>query len=159
MSDYLHQRETFAGAIDEARPLAEADWNEMIPYKHAVGYDLNEEQYVQLEKSGALRVYTTRLCGKLVGYLVYTILPGGIHSKHSKRAVCLDWWLAPEHRRGGNGIQMMVFAEEQLKGEGIGMMSTPIMAHSDAAAAVLEHLGHELMGKTFMKILGEVGHA
>src|SRR5207248_10382096 len=44
---------------------------------------------------GLLRAYTVRRAGRLVGYLVYMVSAGSLHSKQTKRAANTDWWLDP----------------------------------------------------------------
>ena len=129
--------------------------NGIGPNPFPINYFLDEKKYLSLEKSGMLRVYVVRTEGKLVGYCVYLVSLGSLHSMTTKRASNTDLWLMPEHRKGFTGIKLIKFAEDSLRAEGVVLMTTAVMENSHAAMKILEYLGHKRTEVTFTKVLTE----
>lgn len=140
-------------AWDDAMPLAHAHWDETVSDKSAMPFDLNPDAYLDLEKAGELRIFTAREEGKLVGYITYKLSPPGCHSATSRRAVCIDIFLAPAYRKGRNGINFMRFAQEKLMEEKIDLMVTSLMIDAEAASRIMIFLGHKPVEVVFTKNL------
>ena len=154
-----YQRESFATAWEEAKPLAARDWDEMIAYKTAAKYDLDEAKYAAFEANGLLRVYIARRDGVMVGYMVFLVTLGTMHAKTTMRAICLDWYLEPEERGGLAGFRLKEFAESSLWHEGVALVEIGVMATSEAAIRLLEATGYERGGISFVRVLREMADA
>ena len=109
------QREQ-AGAqnIKDITPLLES-------YRREVGYftnlklDPGFERYEQLEKLGALRAYTARLDGKLIGFCLFLFYPY-LHFKNDIFALHDILYIMPKHR--GFGYEFLKWCNERLKEDG-----------------------------------------
>lgn len=111
------QRERAHELLDEAKPLYEAHYEEIAFYKD-IPLIVNEAAYMQAEEAGALRCFTARYNGELVGYVVYTV-------KHNPRystslQALQDILFVDKSKRGALiGKRLIEFSHERLKGEGV----------------------------------------
>lgn len=122
----------------ELLPLLEANWTEVAYHDYPL--HVNQDAYEALENADALRVYTMRVRGELVGYAVYILGPSIRHEfKHAQQDVI---YLAPAHR--GVAQKLFAWANARLRDEGVKMVQwgTP-----------LERVGSKLVGRTYMKEL------
>lgn len=112
----IFARETAANTIDEALPLMRAHWDE-VAYD-AKPFDPFVAGYLALDAAGAMRLYTARVDGKLVGYVCFTVAPCMNHQTeiHAHEA---GTYLAPEARKGGAARAFLEHAEAALVAEGV----------------------------------------
>lgn len=156
MSVVSFRREALAEAADEAFALTARHYDEVIPYKRAHPFEIDEDRFLTLEASGLLRAYAARRDGRLIGYCIYIVTPGGLHAKNTKRATCTDWYVLPEERkRSAAGVGLIRFAERELKAEGVVIMATAVMENSGAAQVLLERMGHTLTERIYTKVLND----
>jgi GNAT superfamily N-acetyltransferase len=147
------QREGLSDALwDELLPLLKRHWAEVAHYAD-VPLAPNWERYAQLEARRALRVWTVRDGGALIGYLAMIVGP---HLHYDLLVANQDvLYVAPEYRRSSLGGDLMTHAETALKAEGVQL----IIQHSKAnpartIAPFLVRQGYELMDHIYVKRLG-----
>jgi hypothetical protein len=129
------------------------DFEETIPYKDACPLDIDIGGYIALERADRLRAFSARRDGRLIGYCIYIVTPGSLHSKSTKRATCTDWFLRPEERRGWRGIALRRYAERKLASESVVIVATAVMESSKAAQAILVRDGYTLTEHIYTKVL------
>ena len=134
--------------IPEARPLIAANHEEV---GHSLGYplDLNSSVYHDLECAGALRIYTVRVDGRLVGYATFVLsktphCAGEIHA--SQDAV----YLHRDERRGPLGTSFLRYCDERLRDEGVKAVQHSMPADRDCGA-ILRRLGYRKAQHVYLR--------
>lgn len=116
-----YQVEPLVDFLDELAPLLAAHYEEVAMYKEHVKLDPDYDKYLALDKAGVLHCVTVRDAGKIIGYFLSFIHPH-IHYQESVYAVNDILYLDPEYRGTDVAVKMFMFAEEQLKAEGVDVM-------------------------------------
>ena len=122
----LLRRETFNGFYPEALPMllrhhAEIDDFPELPLQ------IDEHLYRQSEAFDELRIFTARLDRgpadplTLIGYAIFLIGPDTRH-QGSIGARQDAVYVEPEQRKGTVGIQLLKFAEQELRREGVSVV-------------------------------------
>ena len=142
-----YQRETVAQVLDEIKPLLLKHWEEIAHFKD-VPLDPDWDFY---QKSPAVRVFTARNEGQLIGYGVFFVAPNK-HYKQSIQAVQDILFLLPEYRGGRNGYRLIKFCDEQLKAEGAQAIYHHVKTAHDFGP-LLTALGYELVDLIYAKRL------
>lgn len=143
-------RETLSAVKEEIQPLLEKHWKEIALYPDIL-LNPDWERYAGVEEHGALRIYTIRNDGTLVGYAVFFVLPSP-HYKDSLQAGEDILFLDASLRGHFVGVRFMKFCEEELTKEGVQV----VRHHTKAKfsfAPLLEHLGYELEDLVYAKRL------
>jgi GNAT superfamily N-acetyltransferase len=135
-----YQRESAATVVQEIVPLLYLHWQEIAHYKD-IPLDPDTDAYLALDGAGALRVYTARADGQLIGYCIYFVRPN-IHYRTSLQAVQDVLFLLPEHRKGRVGFGLIHFADEQLRAEGVQAAYQHVKKSHDFGP-LLERMGYE----------------
>lgn len=142
--------ETLSQAKADGEPLLRRHWQEIAHYLD-IPYAPMWDRYEMLEASGALRIYTARLSGQLVGYCVF-VLAMNIHYGSSLEANEDVLFLVPEQRKGRIGIRLIKFADELLRAEGVQVVRRHVkFAHE--FGAIYERLGYEPVDQIYMRRL------
>ena len=156
------QRELAVGLWAEIVPLLQAHKAEISHYPD-IALDPDVALYNEVERQGALRCYTVRLDGELVGYAVFFVR-AGLHYRGSLQAVQDVLFLWPDCRVSSIGYRLIQFAEAQLKGEGVQVVFHHIKAKGclvstlfRGLARLLSLLGYELIDLIFAKRLDREG--
>lgn len=111
------QRERPHELLDEARPLFEAHYKEIAHYQD-IPLDIDEAAYLHMEEAGALRCYTARYNGELVGYCVFLVQQNKRY--RSSLQALQDIFYVDKGRRGALiGKRLIEFTEAQLTAEGV----------------------------------------
>jgi hypothetical protein len=105
--------ETFAQVRDEIEDLIVMHYDEIASDKHVIKLDPDWGKYESMERDNALRIFTARKDGKLVGYSVF-FLVWHPHYKQNLFAQNDIVFLHPDHR-GGTGVRLIRYSEEQLR--------------------------------------------
>lgn len=146
------QREPFGAVVGEIRPLLERHWKEVAHYPD-IPLVPNWPKYAECENVGLLRIYTGRDDGRLTGYSVFMVHPG-MHYSTSKEADEDLLYVAPEHRKGRFGLQLMQFAERELTAEGVQLLKRRTkVAERLNFGALLERMGYEPIDVVYGKRL------
>lgn len=115
--DLVIQRETMATTRDEIAKL-------MIDHDRVLQNDITQkwpldvdwDLYQKMENADKLRIFTVRDVTSLVGYAVFIL--GRSQQRKSLRAAHEEvLYIAPDFRGGGAAIDLMEFAECELKKE------------------------------------------
>lgn len=134
----------------EVMPLLEAHWDEIAHYKDIL-VDPDTALYEMVEEAGALRCYTARADGRLIGYLVFFVKHNG-HYKSSLQAVQDVLFLLPQYRKGGVGVRLLKWAEEMLIAENVQVVYHHVKT-TNQVGKLLVHLGYELVDEIYAKRL------
>lgn len=143
--------EVLAGGVEQ---LLERHFEEIAFYKD-IPLNPDWPAYEAAEASGRLQIFTARIHGELVGYAAF-ILSRNPHYRSSWQASQDVIFVAPEHRNGRVGANLILFAERHLRVE-----SPPVQLtyqHSKASpeldiGPLLKRLGYEFVGTVWAKRL------
>jgi hypothetical protein len=80
--------------------------------------EMDEKRYRFAEKMNALRIYTVRVGGALVGYEVFQV-GMSLHYNSSFQARMDTLFIHPDQRKGLVGYRFLKWSEQQLTDEGI----------------------------------------
>lgn len=144
------QTESLNQARPEGEPLLRRHWQEIAHYQDIV-YEPRWDMYQMLEGAGALRIFTARLDGQLIGYSVYAIAPN-MHYASSLEASEDVLYLAPEHRKGRVGLKLIRFSDEQLKAAGVQLVKRHVKFAHDHGP-ILQRMGYEPIDQIYGKRL------
>lgn len=135
-----HQRERVAEVWDEMQPLLVAHWDEIAHY-HDIPLNIDREGYEAVERAGALRIFTVRADGQLVGYAVF-VVRRNMHYLDSLQAVQDVLFLHPAWRRANVGRELIEFADEMLRRDGVQVVYQHVKLAYDFGP-LLERMGYE----------------
>lgn len=141
--------EKIEAVLDEIRPLLAAHWEEIAHFRD-FALDPAWDEYAKAQERGALRIFTARYSGHLVGYLIYVVGPG-LHYKSTLQAI-QDIYFVTEQYRGGLGRRLLRFAEACLKEEGVKVTYQHVKAAHNFGP-MLERQGYELVDLIYGKRL------
>lgn len=133
----------------EIEPLLKQHWEEIALNKEKIKLNPDWKQYGRLDAMNALRFYTARSDGKLVGYFV-VIINKNMHYQDHLFATNDIIFLAESHRKGTAGIKLIKYAEEKLRAEGVSVMVINTKEHQ-SFDKVLERLEFNLTEKVYSK--------
>ena len=135
--DFAH--ESYISVKDEIKPLLDEHWKEIALHQDDIKLEPNWNSYSRMAEQGALRVYTARKNGKLVGYFVVFVLP----SMHYMRHLFANndiLFLKKSERKGTTGIRLIKFAVQELTNEGVTLINVNVKKSQDFGP-VMEHIG------------------
>lgn len=107
--------------------------------------------YERLAAAGAIRVYTVRDGGNLVGYAMFLVRPNP-HYRSSLTAVQDVLYLKPAYRRGRTGVTLIRVAETRLRAEGVQVVYHHVK-RSNKVGRLLARMGYELVDEVYAKRL------
>ena len=146
------QVENWKTLWNEGRDLFYAHWQELGLNKDVITLDVDNERYIDMDKSGILHVLTARESGKLVGYYVAFVLPHG-HYKNSGLMAFTDfYYIVNEFRVGGAGAKLFIEAERTLRERGVVKAYLSCKVHQDHSP-LFEGLGWNKSDYAFTKML------
>ncbi len=135
----------------EIEPLLREHWAEVAHYKD-IPLDPDWEAYDRMQRAGILRIFTARDCdGQLIGYTVYFVMPNP-HYKTTLHANQDLIFIEPSHRKGGLGMAIIRFADENLAAEGVVVVTQHVKAAHNFGP-MLERMGYTLMDLIFARRL------
>ena len=144
-------RERMHDLWPELEPLIREHWLEVAHYLD-IPLDPDRDAYNAMEDAGAVRAYTARIKGVLVGYVIYFVRPN-LHYSGSKQAVQDVLFIAPEHR-GGLGFRLLRWSHERLRDEGVQVVYQHVKVKPGLNfGPVLERMGYELIDNIYGKRL------
>lgn len=145
--DFAH--EAFTGIRREIEPLLKQHWEEIALNKDTIKLNPDWKEYARLAHKGALRIYTAREDGELVGYFV-VIVSKSIHYMDHLFANNDIIFMKKGHRRGTSGIRLIKYAVEQLTNEGISVININTKDHQPFDV-ILEREGFNLVERVYSK--------
>lgn len=141
------QRETLTPSLfEEMKPLLEKHFKEIAHYQD-IALDPAIDQYLAMEKCGALRVFTAREfvdgIEMLAGYCIFFIRHN-LHYKQSLQASQDIIFIHPAFRNAGFGTKFISFCDEELRKEGVQVVYHHVKtAHN--FGPLLERLDYQLV--------------
>jgi len=113
------QIEEFAPAIEELKPLSQCHWEEIGRDRERVPLSVDWERYSRIEASGNLIFATARDAEQhLIGYMI-ALASYHLHYGTTRFAQIDVFWVAPEHRRGTNGVKLFQLFEREARRRGV----------------------------------------
>lgn len=108
------------------------------------------DHWLDLEKRGILRIWVARADGDFAGYAVWYV------DRHPGSGLLYAWsgpfYLAPEHRLGRNGMELLTGAERDLAAEG----AKRAILHENVRKPLqplLVQAGYQLFERRYVKVL------
>lgn len=120
---------------EEVQPLLESHWHEVAHYAD-IPLKPNRDLYQRIDQTGGLRVYTARTAvpagdrGRLIGYLAVFVS----HSLHYADHLMANQdvlFVDPLHRGSRCGVDLIRFAHERLREEGVSVLFQHVKHRSD----------------------------
>lgn len=143
------QRERAVDLWEEAMPLFEKHYKEICHYKD-LKLNPDVENYNALEEAGAIRCYTARMNGDLIGYCVW-FLKYNPHYRDSLQALQDVLFLLPEYRGTRAGLKLIRYCEDRLREENVQVIYHHIKINTPHTIDLFRKLGYEeidvIMGK------------
>ena len=143
--------ENLANVKREAEPLLQQHWEEIALNKDIIKLNPDWRAYAELDRVNALRVFTARKDGKLVGYFV-VIVSKALHYADHLFANNDIIFLTKPARKGLTGLKLIKFAIESLQAEGITKLHINTKAHQPFDP-ILERLGFEEIERVYSLVL------
>jgi len=175
MPSISFRREILGQVRPEVRMLLQKHWEEVALNKDRITLDIDEAFYDAMENAGALRIYTVREAGHLLGYAVFFVKPHP-HYRTKIWAVSDIIWMERRLRTRRDifsriwrklrhivrpqlvcatvGARFIAFIEASLREEGVAVMHTHSKVEHPALARVLRYLGHQHTEQGHSKYLG-----
>lgn len=115
--------------------------------------DIQVQVYQALERAGMLLLFTARTeAWALAGYAVFSVGP---HTHYGTNVATQDaLYMVPGHR-GAGGLAFMRWQERVLREAGVSAILRAVTPRHDHGR-LLERLGYDEVGRTFLRRLDEV---
>jgi len=143
--------ESLAKVRREIEPLLEEHWKEIALNKEKIKLNPDWRAYADLDSIHALRIYTARKDGKLMGYFV-VIVSKSLHYRDHLFANNDIIFLTKPARKGLTGVKLIKFALDSLEAEGVTKVHINTKAHQPFDA-ILERLGFEEIERVYSLML------
>ena len=143
--------EALAQVKREAEPLLQQHYEEIALNKDKIKLNPDWRAYAELDKINALRVFTARKDGKLMGYFVI-IVSKSLHYRDHLFANNDIIFLTKAARKGQTGVKLIKFALDALEAEGVTKVHINTKAHQPFDA-ILERLGFEEIERVYSLML------
>lgn len=147
MRGLTFQRERAHELLDEAKPLYEAHYEEIAFYKD-IPLVVNEAAYMDAEEKNALRCYTARYNGDLVGYCVFRVGPNLRYS--TSLQALQDILFVDKSKRGALiGKRLIEYCHVRLRQEGVQLVMQHSKVSPEIKALIAEMKDRKDVGKLF----------
>lgn len=146
-----YQLESFTLCIPELREFVPLHWEELGVTKDDVPVDVGWHRFTELEQKGALHTLTVRDSGRLIGYHVTFVGPH-YHYNSTPHGMVDLYYVLPEYRKQGVGVQMFIEAEKSLKELGVVRVVTGTKVHLPHDK-LFTSLGYELTERQYVKVI------
>jgi len=146
-----YQQEFLDAVEKNIKPLLQDHWEEIAVNKSVIKMNPDWEAYHNLEDNGALKIFTARSDGELIGYFV-VLIRSHIHYKDHVFAANDVLFLKQEYRKGLTGAKLMKFAEKCLKEDGVSVLVVNTKRHKPFDG-LLEWLGYSHVENVYSKYL------
>jgi GNAT superfamily N-acetyltransferase len=146
-----YQQESLVTCEEDAKELLVQHWEEIALNKELIKLNPDWPAYYKLEEVGALKVFTARSEGNLVGYFVVICRPH-LHYVDHVFAFNDVLYLNKSYRKGLTGAKLMKFAEKCLKEDGVSVMIVNTKRHKPFDS-LLQWLGYTHVENIYSKTL------
>ena len=145
------QREQYTEAFgQEVQPLAEMHNKEIGGVLSDLSVRVPQEMYEQFQATGVLRLYTLREDGEVKGYNTFMVMQ---HPEYGLPMAQHDaMFLHPSVRVGFNAIKFLRWCDEQLKADGVAVVTQHVTAALDFGA-MLRRAGYRHHETIYIKRL------
>ena len=144
-------RESFGEVIGEIMPLLEAHFLEIAHFQDIM-LEPDFGRYKRAEQSGRLRIYTTRIDDRLVGYAVF-VVDHALHYASSLQAVQDVLYVAHEYRLTRLGLRLIRFCDAELKAEGVQVVYQHEKIAFPQLGRLLEFVGYTPVDRLWVRRL------
>ena len=142
-------RESWSGeTLSEVKQLLPMHWREMAQRQGDIPLDPNFVAYETLFKAGFATIFTARVDGKLVGYIIFIVTPRHMHYDH-RWAKDDTIWIHPDHRNIGIATGLFDCFEADLKKDGPIVIQIETREGHEALELLLKARNYEPTGKLF----------
>jgi ribosomal protein S18 acetylase RimI-like enzyme len=149
-ADAVFAKETYAQAVDDVKVLLPTHWAEMAQRQDDIPLDPNWDFYEKAFAAGFATIYTARVGGELVGYVIFFITPRHTHYAH-RWAKDDTIWLKTEHRNVGLATKLFdLFESDLAKGGPIVIQIETRHGHPELEY-LLKARGYDPTGRIFGK--------
>lgn len=143
----MFQLESYTSIKNEIKPLLEEHWKEIALNKEKIKLNPDWKEYARLDNAGALRCFTARKDGLLVGYFV-VIVSKSLHYSDHLFAHNDIIFLRKGSRKGLTGVKLIKFATEELEKQGVTLLVINTKVHQ-SFDKILERLGYNLIERVY----------
>lgn len=147
------QVETFAGFLEELKPLLPLHYEELALNKAEVPLDPQFDVYLAHEEQGKLLVLALRESGNLIGYFIGFVAPD-LHYRTCLTCRMDIFYVVPEWRGHGAGMILFREVEAELRRRQVKRIFAGSKLHKDASW-LFERLGYTEVERYYSKWLGE----
>lgn len=144
-----YARESVESVKNDIGAMAAAHYEEASGHRDAA-FNINWDMYLRIEASGALRGFTVRDSGELIGYAAFVVAPS-LHASGLMQANTIAIYLRPDRR--GRGEMFIMWIDGELCREGVGIVYHSVKPHIDYSPA-LKRLGYGYHEAVYSKRLG-----
>lgn len=146
-----YKQEFLATVEEEIKPLLEKHWHEIAVNKENIKLNPDWHTYHLLEDANVLKIFTARNEGVLVGYFV-VLVKHNIHYKDHLFATNDVLFLSEDFRKGRTGVDLLKFAENCLKEDGVSVLTINTKCHKPFDR-LLDWLGYTQIERVYSKYL------
>jgi len=143
-------RESLEAVRTELEQLLTQHWRD-VAFHEGEPPQPNWDMFATAADAGKLRIFTARVAGELIGFCAFLVL-SNLHYKSSLQAVQEVLVLAPKYRNGPIAAHLILFAERQMRDDGVQVVYHKASQHFDIGPP-LERLGYEVIDAEWGKRL------
>lgn len=145
--------ESFTEALEEIKPMFPVHWKELALEQDRVPLDPQYEIYFERERRGELLFIAGREPGKVCAYFIGVVAPG-LHYRTCLTLTMDIFWVHPDHRGHGAGLQLFKAVEAEARRRGVQRMLVGSKLHKDASW-LFERLGYTEVERYYSVWLGD----
>lgn len=145
--------EKFSENIEELKRLIPGHYEELALNRDKVPLSPQWNVYLAREKQGELLFTVLREAGEMVGYFIGFIAPG-LHYSTCLTCTMDIFYVRPENRKSGAGIQLFKSVEQELRRRGVHRWFMGSKMHKDASY-LFEKIGASPVETYYSKWLGD----
>jgi GNAT superfamily N-acetyltransferase len=142
--------EAFDAVREEIAPLLERHYRELATFQD-IPLKPNWPMYARLAKAGHLPIFTARIDGVMVGYVVYLAITSMHYSIFQAQQDVL--WLAPQYRGNHIGAHLINYSEASLRDMGVVLIQQHEKLEHPELGILLAKLGYRPMDRIWVKRL------
>lgn len=143
--------ETWAEFYPDAKGLMPIHWAEIALNRDKFELAIDEPCYQDLDARQKLLIITARDQAKLVGYYLAFLVPHPHYCTSGMFAMTDIYYLLPQYRKGGAGLQLLLFVERIFRERKVTKGYISHKVHQDHQQ-LFELLGWELADKCYIKV-------
>lgn len=139
--------------LEELKSLFPAHWKELALDQDKVPLDPQYDIYLQRDARGEVLFVAGRSGGRIVAYFVGFVAPG-LHYRTCSTLTMDIFWVHPEFRGQGAGLELFKCVEREAKRRGVQRMFVGSKLHRDASW-LFQKLGYIEVERYYSVWLGD----